>query len=81
MCIVMLVSAITVPTKLVPVPRVAELPTCQYTLQAWAPPMSATVLLLAVIRVEPAWKMKTAAGSPWASRVTVPLRDMAPDAL
>ena len=35
---------------------------------------SATVLLLAVIRVEPAWKTKTASGSPSASSVTVPVR-------
>ena len=28
------VKAMTVPTKVVPVPRVAELPTCQNTLQA-----------------------------------------------
>ena len=79
-CIVMLVRAITVPTKAVSVPRVAELPTCQKTLQAWAPPRSATVLLLAVIRVLPAWKTNTASGSPWASRVRVPVRAMAVEA-
>jgi hypothetical protein len=36
--------------------------------------ISATVLFGAVINVEPAWKMNTAAGSPCASSVTVPVR-------
>ncbi len=79
-CTVMLASAMTVPTKSVVVPMVAELPTCQNTLQACAPPWSATRLLLAVISVDPARKMKTAEGSPWASRVTVPVSDMPVDA-
>ena len=73
---VMLASAMTVPTKVVVVPMVAELPTCQKTLQACAPPWSATLLPDAVSRVEPAWKMNTAAGSPCASRVTVPVSAM-----
>jgi hypothetical protein len=34
---VMLVNAIKVPRKVEPVPSVAELPTCQKTLQDWAP--------------------------------------------
>lgn len=80
-CMEMSVSASTDPTKLVPVPRVAELPTSQNTLQACVPPTSATVLLLAVINVDPAWKTKTAFGSPWASSVTVPVRAMALAAL
>jgi hypothetical protein len=33
-CAVMLVSAMTVPTNVVVVPSVAELPTCQKTLHA-----------------------------------------------
>ena len=74
------VSARTDPTNVVAVPRVAELPTCQKTWHAWAPPTSATVLLLAVISVEPAWKTKTASGSPPASRVTVPVSAIAPAA-
>ena len=73
---VMLVRAMTVPTKVVVGPMVAELPTCQNTLQGWADPTSSTRLLVAVSRVEPAWKMKTAAGSPSASRVTVPVSPM-----
>lgn len=71
----------TVPTNVVVVPSVAELPTCQKTLHGFAPPMRFTVLLGAVISVEPAWKMKTAAGSDWASNVTVPVSPSAESAL
>jgi hypothetical protein len=63
-----------VPLKVVPIPRVAELPTCQKTLEACAPPMRFTLLLLAaVISVLPIWKMKTAFGLPLPLRVTVPV--------
>ena len=55
------------------VPKVAELPTCQKTLQGLAPLASMTWLPLPVVRVDPIWKMKTAAGSPCASRVTSPV--------
>jgi hypothetical protein len=48
------VVARIVPAKLVYVPRVAELPTCQNTLHAWAPFSKATVLDDAVVRVDPA---------------------------
>lgn len=48
------VNAIMVPTKVVLVPRVAELPTCQNTLHGEAPLMRATVLFDAVISVDPA---------------------------
>jgi hypothetical protein len=72
-CSVIEVRARMFPTKFVPVPRVAELPTCQNTLQACAPLINPTVLLEAVISVEPAWKMNTAWGSPCALRVTVPV--------
>jgi hypothetical protein len=61
-----------VPAKLEPTPRVAELPTCQKTLQGCVP-SSATRLLTAVMSVEPAWKMKTAFGSAWESSVSVPV--------
>jgi len=72
---VMAVRARIVPTNVEPTPSVAELPTCQKTLQAWAPLMSWTVLLGAVMRVEPAWKMKTELASPWPSSVSVPVKD------
>jgi hypothetical protein len=58
------VNAMMVPTKVVVVPRVAELPTCQNTLQGCAPSMRLTVLFDAVVSVDPAWKMKTELGSP-----------------
>jgi hypothetical protein len=45
--------AMTVPTKRVPVPSVADDPTCQKTLQAWAPFTSWTVVFEPVISVEP----------------------------
>lgn len=67
---VMEISARMLPVKLVPVPKVAELPTCQKTLAAVAPLMSTTCELLAVIRVLPVWKMKT----PVPLRVSVPVK-------
>jgi hypothetical protein len=70
---VMEVSARTFPTNWDPVLKVAELPTCHTTLQAVAPFSSRTRLLEAVIRVEPAWKMNSALGLFWASRVKVPV--------
>ncbi len=70
----MAVRAMIVPTNLVPVPSVAELPTCQYTLQACAPSVNATVLFEAVMRVSAIWKTHTAVGSPPASSVTVPVK-------
>jgi hypothetical protein len=54
------------------VPKVAELPTVQKTLQACAEPMSTMELFEAVVSDVPAWKMKTALGSPPPSRVNVP---------
>ncbi len=54
-------------------PKVAELPTVQKTLQACAEPMSTMELFAAVVSVDPAWKMKTALGSPPPLRVRVPL--------
>lgn len=66
------VRARMLPVKAEFVPRVAELPTCQNTLQAWAPLVRMTLLAESVISVEGAWKMKTAFGSPPASRVSDP---------
>ena len=72
-------SARTLPIRCEPVPRVAELPTCQNTLQAVLPPSTTTLLFDAVMNVEPAWKMNTAAGSPWVSSVSVPVMPNVPD--
>jgi hypothetical protein len=70
---VMLVRAMTVPRKAEPVPRVAELPTCQNTLHAWAPLIRATWLPDAVVRLDPAWNTNTEFGLPAASNVSVPV--------
>lgn len=61
---VMSVSANRFPRNTELVPRVAELPTCQKTLHACVPLINATVLDDDVISVDPAWKTKTASGSP-----------------
>ena len=70
---VILVSARIDPRKTDPTPSVAELPTCQKTLHDWVPFTNWTTLDDAVMSVEPAWKTNTAAGSPPASRVNVPV--------
>jgi hypothetical protein len=62
-----------VPTKTEDVLRVAELPTFQKTLQAWAPFSRTTELPTSVMSVEAgAWKIQTASGSPCAFRVSAP---------
>ena len=58
------VSAMIVPSKVDVVPSVAELPTCQKTLQAKAPFTTLTLLEEAVMSVEAIWKMKTEFGLP-----------------
>jgi len=70
---VMEVRARMVPRKLELVPSVAELPTCQKTLQDWAPLIKLTWLADAVVSVEPAWKTKTAFGSPPPLSVRAPV--------
>src|ERR1700729_4055713 len=45
------------PRNVEPVPSVAELPTCQKTLQAWAPLMGTMVVAESVVSVLPIWKM------------------------
>ncbi|OGY96820.1 MAG: hypothetical protein A2128_02845 [Candidatus Liptonbacteria bacterium GWC1_60_9] len=75
------VKARMFPLKVEFVPSVAELPTCQKTLQAWAPFMRLTLLLFDVISVEAALKTKTASGSPWASSVRVPAIPNSPSAV
>ena len=62
------------PAKVEVVPSVAELPIDQNTLHAWAPLIRRTLLDEAVVSEEPAWKMKTVSGLPWASSVRVPVR-------
>jgi hypothetical protein len=73
-------SARIVPTKDVVLPSVAELPTCQKTLQAWAPFSRMTDAAEAVVKVDPAWKMNTAFASPPPSNVRGPVSCIALDA-
>lgn len=67
-------SARIFPTKFVAVPSVAELPTCQNTLQALAPLIKTTEEAVAVVMVESIWNTKTALGWFWPSRVRIPVR-------
>src|ERR1051326_9110737 len=69
---VMEAKARMLPLNTEPVPRVAELPTCQTTLDAWAPPLKITCRPTVVVRVDAIWKMNTAFASPWASSVRSP---------
>ena len=72
---VMLCIANTEPWKLDPLPRVAELPTCQKTLHACVPLIRLTWLADAVVSVlVAAWKTNTALGSPPPSSVSVPVK-------
>ena len=70
---VMLACATIVPIKVVVVPSVAELPTCQNTLHAVPLLVITTVAPLAVVSVLPILKTNTAAESPCASSVRVPV--------
>ena len=72
--IVMEVMAMIVPAKVVPDPSVAELVTCQKTLQALAPLTRRTELDEAVTSEEVAWKIQTDVASFWPSSVRVPVR-------
>ncbi|RGC70280.1 hypothetical protein C5N14_07630 [Micromonospora sp. MW-13] len=67
-----------VPTKVVPVPIVAELPIFQNTLQGEAPLIRTTLLFDAVVSAESTWKMNTAWGLPWALSVSGPVSCAAP---
>ena len=75
--IVMDVRAMIVPARLEPVASVAELVTCQKTLQGLAPLMSETRLDDDVMNVDVALKIQTEPGSFWASSVSVPVRFVA----
>jgi hypothetical protein len=61
-----------VPWKLELVPIVAELPTCQKRLFAFAPLVRMTWRPEVVVSVEPVWKMKTDWGLPCPSKVRSP---------
>src|ERR1035437_870116 len=72
--IVMDCRARMVPANLEPDPRVAELVTCQKTLQGWAPLMKTTELDDFVMRSDVAWKIQTELGSFRPSSVSVPVK-------
>jgi hypothetical protein len=79
---VMDVRARIVPTKEDPDPRLAELVTCQKTLQGLPPLTKLTELDDAVTRSDVAWKIHTEFGSFCPSSVSVPVRpSVAPPAL
>jgi hypothetical protein len=68
------------PANTVPTPRVAELPTCQNTLHAWAPLVKDTSVKdtsapVEVMSVDPIWMTQALSGSPLPSRVKTPVRN------
>jgi len=67
------VSAMMVPPKVEPEPRMAVLVTCQKTLHGLAPLTKTTLLDEAVTRSDDALKTQTELGSNWPSRVSVPV--------
>jgi len=73
-------SARMVPLKREPAAMVAELPIFQKTLQKLPPLTMLTLLPTAVTRVDAVWKIQTAAGSPCASSVSVPVIPKVPEA-
>ena len=72
------VSARMLPTNTELVPNVAELPTCQNTLQACAALINDTLLPELVMRLELVWKIHTEFGLPAPSSTNGPLRLKAP---
>src|ERR1700719_610970 len=70
----MLVKATIFPSKMVLMPTVAELPTCQNILGSEPlAPSNVTAELGAVARLEPIWNMKVPLGSFLVSRKSVPV--------
>lgn len=59
--------------------RFADVPTCQNTLEAFAPPIRITCRPDETFRVDAIWKMKIAFESPLASRVKYPELISSPD--
>ena len=72
------VAARMFPTNSVPVPSVADVPTCQKTLHSCAPLVSVTMLFDAVTSVDAVLKMKTELGSLFPSSINEPVRLSAP---
>ena len=57
-------AAIIVPLKTEFVPRVAEVPTCQNTLEAFAPPARITLIPAPTLRAVPIWNIQTSVALP-----------------
>src|SRR5436309_4036912 len=75
--IVMVVRAMMFPENVLPVPSVAELPTCQKRFGGQVVPpvlVRTTDDALAVVSVLPILNRKSAFGLPWKLRVSVPVR-------
>ena len=68
---VIVVKATMLPFMTLPVPMVAELPTCHHTFFACAPPMRLTEP--ATVRALGTWITNVALVLPWPSSVTVPV--------
>jgi hypothetical protein len=67
------VKATTVPKKVLVAPNVADVPICQKTLPACAPPVRVTTADAAVVKVVAIWKTNMALGLPPALSVKVPV--------
>jgi len=61
------------PEKLLPAPNVAEVPTCQNTLQASPPPVIKTLEPADVIKDVPIWKYQASVEDPVPAKVKVPV--------
>src|SRR3954463_1656351 len=69
--IVMLTAATMLPRNLVVWPRVADVPTCQKTFFACAPPLRMTCELVLVVSAVPTWKTQRPLAGP--ASVTLPV--------
>jgi hypothetical protein len=67
------IAAKMFPTKKLPVPKVAELPTCQYTLEGNAPPVSRMLEPVAVTKELPIRKYQTSLNEPVPASVKTPV--------
>ena len=61
------------PSKSLPAPRAAEVPTCQKTLQASPPPVITILEPAAVTRDVPIWKYQASVEDPVPAKVKIPV--------
>ncbi|KAF4621643.1 hypothetical protein G7Y89_g14507 [Cudoniella acicularis] len=62
-----------VPANAMLIPKVADVPTCQKTLQGKPPPESITAEPTEVTKVEPIWKYQASVGDPVPASIKVPV--------